>query len=135
MTAEEEFSLVSSNERDVRKLATAAMELDHQEICGLVGAKNQLLEVFLVRNVTTQPGRHEMDLEEIDAVREEITKNGYKHVGYFHSHPVSEAIPSEGDLSYLQDEDLALIYDVCGDNFRLWKKKQSACKEIGFKSS
>ncbi len=41
--------------------------------------------------------------------------------GVFHSHPISETTPSTGDILAMQRFGHAMIYDVIGDEFRLWR--------------
>lgn len=41
--------------------------------------------------------------------------------GAFHSHPIGEAYPSDGDVAAGPRDGHAVIYDVIGDEFRLWR--------------
>jgi len=41
--------------------------------------------------------------------------------GAFHSHPIWQAAPSSGDITGGPCDGHAIIYDLIGDEFRLWR--------------
>jgi hypothetical protein len=46
---------------------------------------------------------------------------GHRFMGIFHSHPISEAVPSPIDIRVARPNALLLIHDVCGTDARLWR--------------
>ncbi len=51
-------------------------------------------------------------------------------LGHFHSHPISEAIPSPGYLKEAPLYSYQLIYDVCGSEARLWFITKRAKRKV-----
>jgi len=116
------FTLSFRERRRLHGRACRAQQRDQSEVCGLVvvSPRNRLSLHFL-RNQSGEPGRYELSLAEVRAaVRLERRRN--KHpLGTFHSHPISAAVPSKGDLSNAFLNGYELIYDVCGRHVRLWR--------------
>ena len=69
-----------------------------REGCGLLsGKEGEVLRVHPIRNVEQSPVSYLMDpREELDFFRE-IRKENLALAGIYHSHPASEAYPSEKD--------------------------------------
>lgn len=125
--------------RDFRKLRAAAnkcQKRDQSEVCGLlIGNDRGALELRFLTNRSSRPGSFEIDRKDYLKLRKIIRSQG-KHVhGTFHSHPISEAIPSKGDVRQAL-MGLSLIYDVCGREARLWrifkKSGRKVAKEVPF---
>ena len=53
-----------------------------------------------------------------------------KLMGVFHSHPLSEPVPGEGDIEGGFYKGIMLIYDVCGMDAKLWKLQNRKKKKI-----
>ena len=86
-------------------LAQARAEAPH-ECCGLLlGRGDAVEEVFAGRNVDETPEtRYVMDpLDELRAFRL-MDERGWQLVGIYHSHPRTEAYPSETDKSRARDD-------------------------------
>ncbi len=62
-----------------------------------------------------------MNLDYLRGLRVSARSAGHRIVGTFHSHPISEAVPSPRDLAEAAGNSLLLIYDVCGAELRLWR--------------
>jgi proteasome lid subunit RPN8/RPN11 len=116
--------------RERRRLhdrASRAQRRNQAEVCGvvLVSKTNRLYLRFL-RNQSRRPGEFRIDREDARAAVRAAEKNGHKLLGTFHSHPISEALPSPGDLDCGFLDGHELIYDVCGRDARLWRLKSGA---------
>jgi proteasome lid subunit RPN8/RPN11 len=69
------------------------------------------------------PGRFGISTSDLRNIQKALKSTGKKIVGTFHSHPISEAVPSPSDSHRAKLNSLMLIYDVCGREIRLWKIK------------
>jgi len=117
------FTICSSDLRTLRRLAKTAQELDQSEVCGLLLSNDgSRLELRHLPNQARKPGRWLVKDDVYAAEKVRAHSAGKVIVGSFHSHPVSEAIPGSGDI---QSADafapLMLIYDVCGQEAKLWR--------------
>jgi proteasome lid subunit RPN8/RPN11 len=72
-----------------------------------------------------------MSRADIAAWRVRARARGGRVVGVFHSHPISEALPSARDVAESPVNSLMLIYDVCGRETKLWR----VVKKNGLKSA
>jgi proteasome lid subunit RPN8/RPN11 len=85
-------------------LADALVEHARQgnpnEVCGIVGLREgRVVRLEPARNAATQPrARFEIDSRDLVKVIE-LDKAGLE-VGFYHSHPVSRAYPSETDVAF-----------------------------------
>jgi proteasome lid subunit RPN8/RPN11 len=77
------------------------------------------LRLLFVANGSVKPGRFEIAHSEERRARLEAGRT-MKIVGAFHSHPLSAAVPSAGDIARARFGHLMLIYDVCGRDASLW---------------
>jgi proteasome lid subunit RPN8/RPN11 len=121
--------------RELHRLARQAQRLDQGEVCGLLGANVHCrLVLYLLPNRSRRPGHFRIRQADYLAAQRAISEQGKRVLGTFHSHPISEAIPSPGDLQGQRPGSLLLIYDVCGRKARLWKilkrGRQKITKEI-----
>lgn len=53
---------------------------------------------------------------------QKLENAGYEIVGVYHSHPVSEALPSRTDEQMARAGELMLIYSVAFDELRAWRE-------------
>ena len=101
----------------VRNAARVASNDDHKEICGIFFERTGYLCLIRKQNRRSQTG-------EFGITRKELREAQFKSSGIwgiFHSHPISEANPSVGDVSGGPYQGHAIIYDLIGDEFRLWR--------------
>ena len=84
----------------VDEIAAHAREALPNECCGvLIGKDSAILEVRRTRNLADSRTRFELDPKgHIDA-RREARRCGLDVVGFYHSHPQSEAVPSQTDIA------------------------------------
>lgn len=69
------------------------------ESCGLVGGRGERAERFWpTRNAAASPVRYEVEPRDLLAATLEIEDAGLVLWGIFHSHPATEAYPSQTDI-------------------------------------
>ncbi len=110
-----------------------AQRQGHFEVCGLVLANHQrVLRLRFLENISERPFRFAIEKAKIRAVEREMPA-GWRVLGSFHSHPISDAFPGDADKARAFYRGFELIYDVCGRSARLWrfyKTSTRALKEL-----
>ena len=120
------------------RLALWAQQIGYLEVCGMV-AVNRRGELTLhhVRNSDRRPYRHAILARDAKRIGARCRSVGRRVLCTFHSHPMGYAIPGEGDIERGFWQDTAIIYDVCGADLRLWRKRrvddQERAEEIPLK--
>lgn len=91
----------------VQEISAHAQEALPSECCGvLIGSRSAIVEARRTRNLAESRTRFEVDPKgHIDA-RREARLRGLEVVGFYHSHPHSEPIPSHTDLAEASYPDL-----------------------------
>jgi len=103
---------------NLKKIVSHAMREFPNEACGVIAGKKfgeeKLVEkVYEVKNRVKSPLRYEMDPEEQLKVFQEIEKSFLEVLGFYHSHPHSNATPSEIDKSLAFYEGFSyVIYSI-----------------------
>jgi proteasome lid subunit RPN8/RPN11 len=106
----------------LQKRAYQAQKRDQSEICGvLICGEDNRIELMYINNTSKESGHYEYNVNLVVNIENEIAKKGKYVLGTFHSHPISEAIPSKGDMMNGFYNNIEMIYDVCGREARLWK--------------
>ena len=106
----------------LHRRAYKAQQGDHNEVCGvLIANSDNILELCFLKNHSDCPGHWEIKVKDVISMRRAARSNNKPVVGTFHSHPVSEAAPSPGDINGAKANRLELIYDVCGLEAKLWR--------------
>lgn len=81
-----------------------------KEACGLFGgAKGEVQQVYLMRNVEDSPIGYSMDPREQLQVEKQMRQNDQKLIGIFHSHTASAAYPSSVDVGLALSPDIAYV--------------------------
>ena len=97
-------------------LVRHARECEPNESCALLcgsleDGNSNVRAVEVVTNVNASPDRFSMDAGDLIRAYERAASAGMDVVGIFHSHPSSEAFPSETDLTYMRTNPVPwLIY-------------------------
>jgi proteasome lid subunit RPN8/RPN11 len=116
------YFIRTSDLRRLRELAQKAQGSGQQEVCGMLSrTRCGELELWFLPNRSPNAGSFRIERTDYLRARREIREQGKHHIGTFHSHPISEAIPAKSDLIGAALNSLCLIYDVCGRTARLWK--------------
>lgn len=135
--------MFSINHRDNQKLqrrAVSAQRRDQSKVCGALMLREPYqLHLRFLTNRSDGPASWRILLTDMRFARAEAKAAGQRVVGTFHSDPVGEAVPGESDLEKAAVNSLMLIYDVCGNESRLWRviKRgvQTYAKEVAFRVS
>jgi proteasome lid subunit RPN8/RPN11 len=81
-------------------IVSHALEAGSQEACGLLGGSgNRVERVFRMRNTDASPVSYGFDPGEQLRVLKLMKEEGLDMVAIYHSHPASEAYPSQTDVS------------------------------------
>lgn len=128
MISMEPASIRLPPESDQAILGHARMAVP-EEACGLViglrtGPGVQVVRVVPATNVWTPPGervrRYALDPAEQLAVERAARADGLDVVGYYHSHPAGEPVPSETDRAMAWPGYVYLIAGVATGSVRAW---------------
>jgi proteasome lid subunit RPN8/RPN11 len=117
----------------IRKARKAASD-GYREICGLLIDNGHFLEMLETTNVSQKGGHCEFDEKQIKAVMKAVNHLQHEIVGTFHSHPISEAKPGNGDIEGAVDDSLMLIIDCTEGEARLWRIKNARARRVKFKT-
>lgn len=105
-------------------LAEARLAGD-SECCGLLlGASAHCIDAHCPAvNVAADTARHfEIDPVTLIAAEKEMRAGGVKILGYYHSHPVGDAVPSPTDIAMAPND--GRIWAIIAQNaVRLWVKE------------
>ncbi len=104
-------------------LVAEARKAASHECCGLLlgSIAHRIGEIVPSPNIAQDPARHfEIDPVILIAAEKEARAGGRRLIGYYHSHPVGEAVPSATDarLSAADGRIWAIIADR---DVRLWQ--------------
>ncbi len=110
--------------RDYRRLqdrAYRAQQKDQSEVCGAIVSTGKLLYLEFMKNYSDQSGSFKILLAELCELRRKLKNTNKRIFGNFHSHVVSEPIPSKRDVDEAPINSLMLIYDTCGRKSALYR--------------
>lgn len=84
----------------MQQLLHAAQETPDIEVCGLIGAAEQIPQTcYPIKNVSPQPQtRFQLDAKQQIATIKHMRTQGETLFGIYHSHPTAPAIPSKTDV-------------------------------------
>lgn len=127
------YYIPESDYRRLQDRAYRAQQKGHYEVCGVAVLKGSRLRLVFIKNEANEPYTFTIGNEALKKFRAGLKKNE-RIFSTFHSHPISEAVPSKGDIKrgfYYRRE---LIYDVVLRRARLWRKvNKKKVKELKFK--
>jgi len=135
-----EYVLPHQERLNLHREALRAQRQDQSEVCGVLVADSKFcLKLHYLENRNTRPGHFEMKSSDLATARRGAQLLGGQLLGTFHSHPISDAVPSRSDRNGARLNSLLLIYDVCARKVRLWRvKKKGAgrtCEEVFISST
>ena len=104
------------------------------ESCALLfGKNNQVLDIFLTENIEKSPINFTISNEQLIEGYKMAENKKMEIIGIFHSHPNSDAFPSNIDKKFMQSNPVAwIIYSGINKNFRAFIL-DSETKEIPIK--
>ena len=91
-----------------------------KESCALLfGKDNQVLDIFLTENIEESSVNFTISNEQLIEGYKIAEEKKMEVIGIFHSHPNSDAFPSNRDKKYMQSNPLVwIIYSGINKNFR-----------------
>lgn len=91
--------MLTLERRYIDEMIAHAREEDPNECCGIVAGKDgKATRLYRITNTQKSPYRYNMDPKELLHAYREIEDNGWEILALYHSHPHSEAYPSQTDL-------------------------------------
>jgi proteasome lid subunit RPN8/RPN11 len=119
------YLMAASELKRLRKFAESEQKAAQREVGGLILSNDGVhLKLMFLVNRASRPGQFSIRGADYKSAKDRAKRSGKSVLGTFHSHPISEAIPGERDITNAHAEgsgSLMLIYDVCGREARLWK--------------
>lgn len=112
-------------------LAEHAKKEEPNESCALLfGKKNVVSEVFLAKNIDESPVNFTIANQQLINAYSVAEKKKMEVIGIFHSHPNSEAFPSNTDKKFMECNPIVwIIYSNIKNDFRAFILK-TGIKEI-----
>ncbi len=129
--SQQKYFISNREKLRLHRRAYKAQQQDHSEVCGvsIIDQRGYISFEFL-KNYSAQPGRYALRLSDVRSIKRSISQYGKRLLGTFHSHPLSEAIPSLRDRKNGFYRGIELIYDVCGRELKLWQQLSRGRKKI-----
>ena len=108
----------------------AENEQPNESCAILFGKENIISDTFLTKNIEESPVNFTISNEQLIEAYQTAEQKGLEVVGVFHSHPNSEAFPSNTDKKFMQSNPVAwIIYSGIESNFKAFIL-ESEIKEI-----
>jgi len=119
-----EFIVLAQKEKN--KLVTHAISEQPSESCAMLFGKKigdnwNVKEVFLTQNIDDSQTNFTISPEELLKGYQIAEKNQLEVVGIFHSHPNSDAIPSNTDKKFMQNNPVPwIIFSGVNNNLKAY---------------
>lgn len=106
----------------LQAMQNAAQSAYPNEACGILLGEGQCITAFQsTQNVHPTPQSHfEIDPQALIDAHRQVRDGGLQVIGYFHSHPNGDAVPSVTDRA-LSAGDGAIWAIVAGKQVRFWR--------------
>ena len=106
----------------IQTLQTAALRAHPAEACGILyGNPERITDAEPAANVHPAPETHfEIDPAALIAAHRRQREGGPRIVGYYHSHPAGQAIPSPTDRALAAHDGMVWAI-IAGESVRLWR--------------
>jgi proteasome lid subunit RPN8/RPN11 len=106
------------------------------ECCGiLIGRADDVVEAVPAFNLSDDPNRYELDPKAHIDARRAARDRGLEVVGFYHSHPHTEPVPSIADLAEATYPGLLYLIVrplIAGAKVRLFRFERGVFLEVGF---
>ena len=124
-----QFTIV---ERVLSELLAHAREANPAECCGvLIGRGQHITSSQRSPNLAASPDtRYELDPAVFIRARREARDQGLDVLGFYHSHPHSDAAPSATDLAESMYPDLVYLIVGAAGEARLFRLRQDGFAEV-----
>ena len=105
---------------DKKLLAQYSENQKPNEACAILfGKDNQVLDIFLTENIEESPLNFTISNEQLIEGYNIAEQKKMEVIGIFHSHPNSDAFPSNTDNKFMQSNPVVwIIYSGINKNFR-----------------
>ena len=105
---------------DKKLLAQYSENQKPNEACAILfGKDNQVLDIFLTENIEKSPLNFTISNEQLIEGYNIAEQKKMEVIGIFHSHPNSDAFPSNTDKKFMQSNPVVwIIYSGINKNFR-----------------
>ena len=85
--------------RQAEEIIAHAREEAPNECCGILAGKaGRPLQLYRAVNAEGSPYRYDIDSQDLYRIHTEVEGRGWEFLAIYHSHPKSEAYPSETDV-------------------------------------
>ena len=108
------------SESDKKVLSEHSENQKPNEACAILfGKDNQVSELFLAENIEESPVNFTISNEQLIEAYKIAEEKQLEVIGIFHSHPNSDAFPSNTDMKFMQSNPVVwIIYSGINKNFR-----------------
>jgi len=113
---------IKLSEADKKILSEYSENQKPNESCAILFGKNdQVLDLFLTENIEKSPVNFTISNKQLIEGYKIAEEKEMKVIGIFHSHPDSDAYPSNTDKKFMQSNPVAwIIYSGINKNFRAY---------------
>ena len=111
---------IKLTESDKKILSEYSENQKPNESCAILfGKDDQVLDLFLTENIEKSPVNFTISNKQLIEAYKIAEEKKMEVVGIFHSHPGSDAYPSDTDKKFMQSNPVAwIIYSGINKNFR-----------------
>ncbi|QLH07240.1 Mov34/MPN/PAD-1 family protein [Nitrosopumilus ureiphilus] len=111
---------IKISQSDKKILSEYSENLKPNESCAILfGKKDQVLDLFLTENIEESPVNFTISNDQLIEGYKIAEDKELDVVGIFHSHPDSDAFPSNTDKKFMQSNPVVwIIYSGVNKNFR-----------------
>lgn len=111
---------ITLTELDKKILSEHSENQKPNEACAILFGKNSLVsEVFLTKNIEESPVNFTISNDQLIEAYKIAEEKHLEVIGIFHSHPNSDAFPSNIDIKFMQSNPVVwVIYSGINKNFR-----------------
>jgi [CysO sulfur-carrier protein]-S-L-cysteine hydrolase len=113
---------IKLTESDKKILSEYSENQKPNESCAILfGKDDQVLDLFLTENIEKSPVNFTISNKQLIEAYKIAEEKKMEVVGIFHSHPGSDAYPSDTDKKFMQSNPVAwIIYSGINKNFRAY---------------
>ena len=113
---------IKLTESDKKILSEYSENQKPNESCAILfGKDDQVLDLFLTENIEKSPVNFTISNKQLIEAYKIAEEKKMEIVGIFHSHPDSDAYPSNTDKKFMQSNPVAwIIYSGINKNFRAY---------------
>jgi proteasome lid subunit RPN8/RPN11 len=111
---------ITLSESDKKVLSEYSENQKPSEACAILfGEGSQVLDLFLTENIEESPINFTISNDQLIEAYKMAEEKQQEVIGIFHSHPNSDAFPSNTDVKFMQSNPVVwIIYSGINKNFR-----------------